>query len=118
MSGLIPAWLWVLLVIGAVVRLTRLVVADGITEGLRARLTLAARRRRFAAWLTDLVTCPWCVSVWLGTLAAFVTVWWPDNRVILAGLVALTASLASGLIIPREEEAAEEHEEELRDEST
>jgi hypothetical protein len=44
----------------AVYRLTRLLVADKITERPRDRLAQAARGR-----LAYFVTCPWCVSVWV-----------------------------------------------------
>lgn len=42
----------------AVHRLTRLVTTDTITEGPRDALVDRGGR------LADLITCPWCVSVW------------------------------------------------------
>jgi hypothetical protein len=52
------------LVVGglAVYRLTRLVVDDKIAEPIRDRIVEAAPE----GWLANLVTCPWCVSVWAG----------------------------------------------------
>lgn len=46
----------------AVHRLTRLVVADTITEPVRDRIRDRAPEGRLAYFLT----CPWCVSVWVG----------------------------------------------------
>jgi hypothetical protein len=109
-------WLWVLLVIGATARLTRLVTGDSITEPLRVRTRLWARREsRVGAWMDELITCPWCVSVWLGTLVAFTTIWWTDNRVLIAGMTALTASLVTGNLQAREPESEDPSEEESDD---
>lgn len=80
-----------LLVALATYRLTRLVTTDSITLPLRIRL----EARPFVG---ALVTCPWCLSVWLAPAVAGVAVAWPDNRVILAGLVALSASAVTGML--------------------
>ena len=64
----------------AVYRLTKLVVDDALTEGLRERITAASRRRMDEPHVARvygpsvaeaggpaayLVQCPWCASVWL-----------------------------------------------------
>jgi len=46
----------------AVHRLTRLAVEDEITAPLRRRITDGAPEGRLAYF----VTCPWCVSIWVG----------------------------------------------------
>lgn len=46
----------------AVHRLTRLVVADELTAGLRERILLRVQGRPMLAYL---VTCPWCISIWI-----------------------------------------------------
>ena len=60
------AWLHdpVLLVLYAlaVYRLTRLVVADELTAGPRERILTRVQDRPLLAYL---VTCPWCISIWL-----------------------------------------------------
>lgn len=89
------AWLLVFLAIGATARLTRLVTADAITEPIRDRLI---RRWGEDAKLSYLITCDYCASVYIAPWVAWVTIYWPDNRVVLIVLLALTASLASGLI--------------------
>jgi hypothetical protein len=71
------------LVVGAlaVYRLTRLVVADVLLDGPRARLS--ARSDRWAVF----ITCPWCVSVWLAA-----------GWVLLLGLLPVVA-LVAGVIL-------------------
>lgn len=46
----------------------------------------------FWPWLDDLIHCPWCSSVWVGVPVAFVATWWGDNRVVVGGMLACTAS--------------------------
>jgi hypothetical protein len=58
-----PTWAVWLLAAGAVLRLTRLVTADGITGRLRA-----SWHNRFGGPRSELgafITCPWCVSFWV-----------------------------------------------------
>jgi len=85
-------WLLLTIVALATYRLTRLVTADKITEALRSRAF-----RRQSNWLGYLVTCDWCLSVWVAPLPTVAAVLWPDNRVVLVGLVALAASALTGL---------------------
>lgn len=85
------SFLLVLLVLGAVWRLARLVAIDFITEP--ARLWVDRR----STWLGYLVSCPWCISVWIAPLVAWPALWWPDNRVIWLVLLSLTASGVAGL---------------------
>lgn len=83
-----------LLTIGLVVRLTRLLVVDQITYGLRARLVVKLGPDNPIAYL---VTCSWCLSVWIGAAvwaAAYFygsTDWW------FVMAAAGTASLAAGV---------------------
>lgn len=60
----------VLLVAGATVRLTRLVVADSLPPLPAFRRWLARRLNVLNATheppLWTLVTCPWCLSFWIG----------------------------------------------------
>lgn len=77
----------VVLLIGATIRLTRLVTTDVILERPRAWI-----ERRLNDKLRYLIRCPWCASWWIG-LAVFAFGWYgPDAAAwIVAG--ALTASL-------------------------
>lgn len=84
--------LWVL----ALARLTRLIVADRLTDFLR--IWAYKRSRGADTYLTYFVKCPWCVSMWLGFGTAWV-VWliadWPGY---VYPLVALAGSYLVGVL--------------------
>lgn len=94
----------VVLVCLATFRAAWLIVHDEIAEPIRRLARYTDRRLHGEPEpgemqpLTYLVGCPWCVSIYTGTLAAAVTVLWPTNRVILIGLLALTASAVAGIV--------------------
>lgn len=85
--------LLVVLVMLSTYRLTRLVTADKITERFRDWAN-----GRVASWPGYLAQCDWCLSIWVAPWPTLAAVWWGDNRAVLAGLVALSASAATGLI--------------------
>jgi hypothetical protein len=62
MTGATVTILTVLIMLGATMRLTRLIVSDTITAGLRARIM---RHGGPDAWPYLWVSCPWCVGLWL-----------------------------------------------------
>lgn len=98
----LPAWLLVVLAIGATMRLTRLVNEDKITEPIRGWFfghddPDELEPEEIGRW-AYFITCPWCVSIWVGTGVAYAAVWWGDNRVVITALLALTASVATGVI--------------------
>jgi hypothetical protein len=79
-------------------------------EGPEPSLPGAYRRRwrgGFWPWLDDLIGCPWCVSVYVSLPTAVVVVWWGDNRVVIAGLLACTASWVAGVVTAKTEEENE-----------
>jgi hypothetical protein len=95
-----PAWLMVVLTILAVFRVTRLVNEDTITAPLRRWVVGRdgeLEPDEVGRW-GYFITCPWCVSIWVGTVVSVVAVLWGDNRVVLIGLLALAASASTGLI--------------------
>jgi hypothetical protein len=73
-------------------RLTRLVTADRITQKLREA---AIARGEMIGYLA---TCDWCLSIWVAPIPSVLAVAYPDNRLLLAGLLALSASALTGLI--------------------
>jgi hypothetical protein len=85
------------LLAGAVSRLTRLVVEDSIFEAPRSRLLdrLEAGGSR-AVFLGELLSCSWCASVWISFPAAYVAVEWPSSPLFLVPAAALTASAVAG----------------------
>jgi hypothetical protein len=86
------SWLMLLLVVVATYRLTRLVTADRILDGFRA---WAERSNSTVGYL---VTCDWCLSIWVAPLPTAAVLLWPDNRLVLGVLVGLVASAGTGLL--------------------
>jgi hypothetical protein len=82
-----------LVIVGlATYRLTRLVTADRIMDWLRAWVESRS------GWLGYLVTCDWCLSIWLAPPLVTLMVLHGDNRVVFVGLVALAVSAVTGLL--------------------
>jgi len=86
--------LLVFLAIAATFRVTWLINNDTIARPLR----VWARKHDEVPPLSYFVQCPWCVSMYVSVLVATVTVLWGDNRVVLIGLLALTASALTGIV--------------------
>ena len=97
----VPAWLLLILLAGAVARVTRLITADYITRPFRTWLTKRLGREHR---LTYFVTCDFCVSFWVAVILTPITVFWGDNRVVLCILAALTVSETAGLLSRLERE--------------
>lgn len=75
----------------ATYRVTRLVTADKITERLREAVTA---RSDFFGYL---VTCDWCLSIWIAPWVAG-AVLFVDHDVITLALVALSLSAITGVM--------------------
>ena len=84
---------YVVLLILAVARVTRLVQRDDITERPRRWV-----QRHVSDRVNELLACPWCLSIWLAAPAAVVFVWWPTNRVVLVVYSLLAASHVTALL--------------------
>lgn len=76
----------------AVCRLTRLATKDKITEGPRERMTWAVRRH---PKLTYLLTCPWCMSIYVAAVTVAARRWVPGWRYVAR---ALAYSQVAGLL--------------------
>lgn len=92
-------WLLFLLTLGAVLRVTRIITADYITQPLRERLINRWGENSQRAYL---VTCDYCASFWVAIPLAATAVLWGDNRVVIIAFLALTASWFSGFMAGRE----------------
>jgi hypothetical protein len=88
--------LMILLVIGAHVRLTRLVTADTIFEPLRQWVTKRTAKLKRGEKIAYLVRCSWCMSIWLSPV--WVAAWWLPDGAVIVGAGALTGSLIAGWI--------------------
>jgi hypothetical protein len=105
-----PSAVIVLVYALAVARVTRLVNADRITETPRAWL-LDRLWTRAAPWVPAgdreradlplsvyLVTCPWCVSIYVGLVAAPLVYFLGENPIFLIPALALAFSQVVGLL--------------------
>ena len=99
----------------AVARVTRLIVADKLTEGPRERLADAAWRRRYADFWTHakadnapepllayLITCPWCASIYVAAVAAPLAYFWGTSPWLLVPALALAFSYVTGFLAGKE----------------
>lgn len=98
----------------AVARLTRLIAADKLTEPLRERVQMKLWDRvtgdrtvtlmamsdpnADAPKLVYLLTCPWCVSVYVAAAAAPVVYWWGTAPIFFVPALALAFSHVTGLL--------------------
>lgn len=82
----------------AVARATGLLVADDITQPARdailRRLDVTRLQHRIIATLT---TCPWCVSIWLGAVAAPLTWHHGTHPLVAIPALALAFSWVAGV---------------------
>jgi hypothetical protein len=78
-------------------RLTRLFTADEITKPIR----IWAHNRN--PWAGYLISCDWCLSIWLAPLIAIPLTQWPENPLILVLFASLGLSAVTGLLSTIEE---------------
>lgn len=92
-----------LVLVLAVYRGTLLVTGDRITRAPRRRVRAWLRKREHDRTASDtsrlcyLLECPWCVSIYLGTIAAAVYGTWPKGWWRWPAL-AMAASAVAGLL--------------------
>jgi len=88
--------LHVMLAAFATYRITRFITADALFEPVRERLETLCEDRGWHR-LTYLLSCDWCLSIWIAPVPASVIMFWPDNRALILGLIILTLSALTGL---------------------
>ncbi len=83
----------------AVSRLAGLVALDAITEDLRDNLIgwLDDRPKTLGAFVSALITCPWCVSIWIAAVIAPLAYLWGDRPAVLLPALALAFSQVAGM---------------------
>ena len=84
--------LWFVVAVLATYRLTRLVTADEITKHLRGWVVDRSE------WFGYLVTCDWCLSIWVAPIPTVSLLIWGDVLAVQVGLVALAMSALTGLL--------------------
>ena len=89
-------WLSALLLVGGLCRALRLVIDDQWPGWYQARGWLLHRWKPGPGRYMELLVCPWCLSVWLGT--GEVVAWWFGPRATLLVCLVLTLSAVASLI--------------------
>ena len=82
--------LLVVLLIGAIVRLTMLVTTDWVLEPLRSKI-------EGPKMMVYVLRCDWCMSVWVGFAVALFG-WYAPDTLVWVVATALTGSLVTGII--------------------
>lgn len=77
--------------IAATYRLTKLILEDNIAEGFREFIFEHFPNTK----LSYFVTCPWCVSFWMGVAVFVLRRYYPQHADIFSG--ALAASAVTGV---------------------
>lgn len=80
----------ILLLIGATIRITRLLTTDFVLESIRRRID-----RRASSSIRYLIRCDWCMSMYVGA-AVFIAGWYGPDTAVLIASAALSASLLAG----------------------
>ncbi|MFF3730394.1 DUF1360 domain-containing protein [Streptomyces sp. NPDC002476] len=80
-----------LLTLGAIARATRFIVDDSLFQPVRMAVDTRAGRG-FYAWLSGLLNCSWCTSIWVSAATAVAHWAWHDTTAYLYVAAALTAS--------------------------
>ena len=96
--------LFVILLVGATARTTRLITTDALLEPVRGWV-----ERRVSAKIAYLVRCDWCMSVWVG-FAVFTFGWYAPDTLSLIVSGALSASLVAGWLFMLETVVESTHE--------
>lgn len=86
--------LWVL----ALARLTRLLIADEITDGIRARVFTRYGQHSRQGYFA---TCPWCVGLWLSLATTPYAIWLTGWSWWLYPLIAGAGSYVVGIFASR-----------------
>ncbi|MFJ9720010.1 DUF1360 domain-containing protein [Streptomyces sp. NPDC101213] len=91
------------LALGAVLRLSRLVVDDDITAPLRGSIHRAARKpdgtpRRLLSFTARLISCTWCTSMWVAAGVTAAAVVLGDTLWFRAPAMVLTLSWLAGIL--------------------
>jgi hypothetical protein len=97
-----PPWYLIIYAL-AVMRVTGLITTDTITEPLRDKLThpqkgwLDQTPGSLGHWLSDLITCQWCMSRWVATPTVFLVWHVGDSPGLLIPATILALSQVTGM---------------------
>jgi len=87
------------LVVLSVMRLTRLVTFDTLTDGFWLnRVNSLSRWPSVQYWFTKLVTCSWCASMWVAPAVVVSAYFFGDHAWFVIGAMILACSQLTGLV--------------------
>jgi len=90
-------WLMVLLVWLTIYRATRLITDDDFPASIAVRGRVTDRWGE-NSWQNYLVTCPWCLSIWLGAVVVVAADFMLDDGLAAPALVWASASAVTGYL--------------------
>lgn len=99
----------VILTVLAIARVTRLITTDMIFEGprnwvLTRIIPVGKEESEWRSKLGYLILCPWCMSIYVGAVAACAYAVWGETMPYMVVTLALAASYATGFLAARESE--------------
>lgn len=83
-------------------RITRLITADAITEGLRAFFDRPSVTARVGPWPYELITCAWCCGFWIS--AGVVGICWYYTSLPMPGLWFGAVACVVGIVASKVDE--------------
>jgi hypothetical protein len=94
-----PVWALLVVYALAVARITGLIAQDDLTAPLRrGLLARLPARPRLEHWVDDLISCPWCVSIWIAAPAAPLMWWYGSRPWVALPAIALAFSQTTGML--------------------
>jgi hypothetical protein len=96
--GPIPATVWLILLALAVTRIAGLVALDSIFDRPRLAVGEAANRRAATRWVETLITCMWCVGVWVALAVTVATPGWHGAALFDWAIIGLALAQVAGML--------------------
>lgn len=95
-----PDFVTFILVALTTTRLTAVWLDDEFARPVRDPVFtfLGGRRGALASWLLWLLTCRWCVSVWIGSAVAAIAYYAHNSPIVIIAMMGLAASQVTGMI--------------------
>jgi hypothetical protein len=96
--GNIPALGWLAILALATTRIAGLVALDAIFDRPRLAVGEAANRRRGLGWVETLITCMWCVGVWVALAVTLATPGWHGAALFDWAVIGLALAQVAGML--------------------
>lgn len=96
--GNIPALGWLAILALATTRLAGLVALDSIFDRPRLAVGEAANQRAGTRWVETLITCMWCVGVWVALAVTVATPGWHGAALFDWAVIGLALAQVTGML--------------------